>query len=347
MRNWTDIIEVSVTAVLISYLMTPIVKKIALKTGYLDHPKDIKVHARPTPLLGGVSIYIAFVVSLFATLNFTHGAKFYGIIVGSTFLLIIGLIDDKMGMMPEMKLLAQFLAAMIVIKSGVQIEFLPNHYLNVALSYLWIMGITNAFNLLDNMNGLSAGIAVIAAAFFGVVMWSSNQLEIAIISFAMAGAALGFLRHNFPVADIFMGDSGSLVIGFVLASTALVGSWSTTFPTTSLAMPIVILAYPIFDTTLVTVMRLRERRSVFQGGKDHSSHRLSLLGFKRRGAVLVIYGICVLLGVSALLIQRLPLVFAMILCAFIVILMIAFGIRLSFVDTKSFGRKKGANGITQ
>lgn len=217
MRNmrWSDIVEVFVITTLISYLITPLVRAIAFKTGYLDHPKSNKVHARPTPLLGGVGIYLAFTVGMFTTGNLNHDPRLLSIVVGCTLLLAVGLIDDKMGMMPEIKLLAQFLAAMLVVKSGVRMDFIHNYYLSTILTYLWIVGITNAFNLLDNMNGLSAGIATIAAVFFGAVMWSGGQIEIAIVSFAIAGASLGFLKHNFPEAHIFMGDSGSLALGFL------------------------------------------------------------------------------------------------------------------------------------
>jgi UDP-GlcNAc:undecaprenyl-phosphate/decaprenyl-phosphate GlcNAc-1-phosphate transferase len=338
--RWTGILEVFITTALVSYLITPLIRKIAIRTDYLDHPLRNKVHAHPTPLLGGLAIYLAFMIGLFTATKFACDARLVSILTATTFLMVVGLVDDRMGMMPEIKLLGQFLAAMIVIKSGVRMEFLNNYYLNVIVTYIWLVGITNAFNLLDNMNGLSSGIAAIAAIFFGIVMWSTNQLCIAVVCFAIAGAALGFLKHNFPKANIFMGDTGSLVIGFVLASIGVLGSWKTKFLTTSVAMPIIILAYPIFDTTLVTVMRLIEGRSVFQGGKDHSSHRLALLGLKKTRAVLVIYGICIALGLSALLIPRLPLKNALIVIGALAIGMIFLGIRLALVDTGRYGRIK-------
>lgn len=345
--RWSDMLEVFIITTVVSYLITPMVRAIAFKTGYLDQPRSNKVHAHPTALLGGASIYIAFMIGLFMTMDFSKDPRLFSIVIGSALLLIVGLIDDRMGMMPEVKLLAQFLAAMVVIKAGVRIEFLNNYYLNVVLTYLWIVGITNAFNLLDNMNGLSAGIASIAAAFFGAAMLSSNQIEVAVVSFAIAGSSLGFLKHNFPEAKIFMGDTGSLVLGFLLATTAVLGSWSTRFLTTSLAMPLIILAYPIFDTTLVTVMRLAEGRSVFQGGKDHSSHRLALIGFKKKRAVLFIYAICIGLGISALFVQRLPLKTALFVIGGVSALMLALGIRLATVDTGRFGRIKGRKDIGQ
>jgi len=339
--RWTDIMQVFVVTTLMSYLLTPLVRTMAFKFDYLDHPKSNKVHAHPTALLGGLSIYIAFISGIFMTMKFNQDPRISAILIGSTFLLTVGLVDDKLGMAPEHKLLAQILAAMVVIRSGVRIEFFHNYYINLFITYLWMVGITNAFNLLDNMNGLSSGVAAIAAFFFGIVMWTSNQPDVAIIAFALAGASLGFLKHNFPKAKIFMGDTGSLVIGFVLSSIAVLGSWKTRFLTTSLAMPIVILAYPIFDTTLVTVMRLLERRSIFQGGKDHSSHRLALIGFKKRGAVLAIYGLCFFLGVSALIIQRISLRSAIGSFCAVAVFLVILGVRLAMVDTGRYGRMKG------
>ena len=338
MITWTDMVETFIVAALVADLLVPFIKKTAFRTRYLDYPEKTKVHAHPTPLLGGVAIYIAFIVGILTTMNFIHDPKMFSIVLGSTFLLVVGLIDDRMGMLPEIKLIAQFLSAMIVVKSGVRMEFMPTYYLNMIFTYLWIVGITNSFNLLDNMNGLSAGIAAIAALFLGIAMYTTHQVNVSVIAFSMAGASLGFLRHNFPKAKIFMGDTGSMLIGFVLACAAVSGSWCTRFLTTSIAMPIIILAYPVFDTLLVTLIRIKEGRSIFQGGKDHSSHRLALLGFKKKRAVLVIYGICILLGFSALMIQRLSLRSAICVIAIIMAIMVVFGIRLASVTTGRFGR---------
>ena len=340
MVTWVDNIEVFITTTVVAFLVTPLFKKIALQTGYLDHPLDIKAHAHPTPLLGGVSIYIAFMVGLFTTVKLSEDSKLIGIIVGSTILLIVGLIDDRLGMIPELKLLAQFLAAIAVVKSGVRIEFLHNYYINVVVTYLWIIGITNAFNLLDNLNGLSAGIACISSLFLGATMCMDNRFEIAALSFALAGSCLGFLKHNFPRAHIFMGDTGSLVIGFLLASLVLLGSWNSADFTKSVAVPLIILAYPIFDTTLVSVMRILEGRSIFQGGKDHSSHRLALLGLRKKRAVLVIYAICFALGLSALIVRVSPFKISACVITLVVVSVLGLGIRLGMVTTGRFGRKK-------
>lgn len=342
--NFIRVIEVFFIAGFISYLITPFIRIVAVKLDYLDHPKDNKVHAHPTPLLGGVAIFLAFFIAMLTKEQALAAPQIRAILLGSFILLIIGLVDDKMGMMPNFKLFGQFLAAMVVIKAGLRIEFIPNYYLSVIFTYIWIIGITNSFNLLDNMNGLSAGIAGIAALFFGVISFMDGQFLTSIVSFTLAGSAFGFLKHNFPKANLFMGDSGSLVLGYVLASIAILGKWKSYILTTSLMVPVLVLGYPIFDTALVSIIRIIESRSIFQGGKDHSSHRLALLGLKRYRAVLAIYGICICLGLSAFIVTRVHWTMGVSLGVLTFIVMLALGIRLSLVDTKRFGRKKGVSG---
>ncbi|MBN1526075.1 MAG: undecaprenyl/decaprenyl-phosphate alpha-N-acetylglucosaminyl 1-phosphate transferase [Candidatus Omnitrophica bacterium] len=335
-----QILEAFFVALVVSYSLIPFIKRLALRFGYLDHPHDNKVHAHPTPLLGGLAIFFAFLIAVLTKVDLISSGYVQAMIGGIFILIMIGLIDDKMGMMPNIKLLGQFLAALVAIKAGVRIEFFNNYYLDVIFSYLWIIGITNAFNLLDNMNGLSAGIAVISAAFLGTVAYMSGQGMVAALSFAVAGSALGFLKHNFPKASIFMGDAGSLVLGYLLATIAILASWKTSSWTTSIMIPILILGYPIFDTTLVTVVRMLERRSIFQGGKDHSSHRLALLGLKRFRAVLVIYGVCVFLGLAAVTVTKAYWTTSLVVAFLVFMVMLVLGLRLALVDTKRFGRKK-------
>jgi UDP-GlcNAc:undecaprenyl-phosphate GlcNAc-1-phosphate transferase len=279
--NTAQILETFFIAFIVSYALSPFVRKIALRIGYVDHPKDNKVHAHPTPLLGGVAIFFAFTISVVTKIGLVSSGHVIALMAGCVVLLIVGLIDDKIGMMPNVKLLGQFLAALIVIKAGVRAEFLGNYYLDVVFTYLWIVGITNSFNLLDNMNGLSAGIASIAAIFFGILAYMNGQHMVCALSFALAGCTMGFLRHNFPKASIFMGDAGSLIIGYLLSVIAILANWKTRSMSTSLIVPLLVLGYPIFDTTLVTIIRMLEKRSVFEGGKDHSSHRIALLGLKK------------------------------------------------------------------
>ncbi|MFH1996756.1 MAG: MraY family glycosyltransferase [Candidatus Omnitrophota bacterium] len=336
----TQIISTGVVTALVSYLMTPFARSMAVKLNFVDHPLATKVHAHPKPLLGGVSIFSAFFIGMLSNSSLVDSAYVAPLLTGASILFLIGLIDDKMGMMPNMKILGQFLAAMVVIKSGFRVDFFPNYYLNVAFTYFWIIGITNSFNLLDNMDGLSSGIAAIAGFFFSLIAWLVGQNVVAAISIALAGACFGFLRHNFPKSKIFMGDSGSLVIGYLLSVIAIIGTWRTYVWTTSLMVPLLVLGYPIFDTTLVTVMRIRERRSIFDGGKDHSSHRLALLGLKKKRAVFVIFAICALLGVAAFLLTRFRPVHGLLIGALSFVSLFGLGIRLGMVKTTREGRKK-------
>jgi len=340
--NYIQLLDVFFISAFVAYLLTPFIRTVAIKTGYMDHPQDNKVHAHPTPLLGGIAIFTAFVIALLTKETVIALAPVRAMLIGASILLMIGLIDDKMGMMPNFKLLGQFLAAMVIVKSGVRIEFINNHYLSVAVTYVWIIGITNSFNLLDNMNGLSAGIAAISALFFGTISYLNGQYEISVISFALAGSSLGFLKYNFPKAGIFMGDTGSLVLGYVLSTIAIMGNWKTYILTTSLMVPILVLGYPIFDTALVSIIRILERRSIFRGGKDHSSHRLALMGFKRVKTVLIIYAISIFLGVVALAITEIHWRKGLILLALTAAIMLALGVRLSLINTRQYGRKKAA-----
>ena len=328
-----DIFGAFFIALIISYGFTPLARQIAFKIKLLDHPNSKKSHAHPIPLLGGLSIFLAFFAGVLFTTNINN--PIYGILIGSIILLGLGIIDDKLGMMPRMKLSGQILAALIAYKMGVRVITLEDYYLSMFFTVFWIVGITNAFNLLDNLNGLSSGIAGISAVFFGIMALLDSQIYIAILSFALAGACFGFLKHNFPKASIFMGDSGSMFLGFALASIAILGSWETDKISLSLSLPVLILGYPIFDTTLVTFLRLKEKRSIFLGGKDHSSHILASLRFKKKRAVLVIYIISVLLGLSALLVSTLPLPAAIAIFVITVCSMISFGVYLALKRLKS------------
>jgi len=238
-------------------------------------------------------------------------------------------------MMPSMKLSGQILAALIAYKMGVRVITFEDYYVSMFFTVFWVVGITNAFNLLDNLNGLSSGIAGISSIFFGIMAWRDNQLYIAVLSFALAGACFGFLRHNFPKAKIFMGDSGSMFLGFTLSCIAILGSWETDKISLSLSLPVLILGYPIFDTTLVTFLRLKEGRSVFIGGRDHSSHILASMGLKKRNAVLMIYAVCIFLGLGAFFVSALPFLQATAVFFIVSILMLSFGIFLSVKRSRS------------
>ena len=335
-----DIIGAFFISLVLSYLLTPAAGAVARRIGLIDKPATTKAHAHPTPLLGGLAIFVAYILAVIFTTDITRSVA--AIFIGGAILLVIGIVDDKTGIMPNIKLFGQLVAAMVVVRMGIRVEFIPNYYLAMIFSCIWIVGITNAVNLLDNLNGLSAGITTISGFFFGLLAWMRGDLMVATLAIALCGSSLGFLKHNFPKARIFMGDAGSQFIGFLLATVAILGNWSSPTHITSLSIPIFILGYPIFDTTLVVISRIRDGRSIFQGGKDHSSHRLALLGFKKRRAVLVIFFINFCLGFAGFIISKVKIHAAAVLIALVVFLcMVALGLRLGMIAVGSKGRKKG------
>jgi len=336
-----DTIGAFIISLVVAYLLTPITSFIAVKAGFLDKPADNKSHFRQTPLLGGIAIYSAFFISLIFTVGVNK--DILALFIGGTLLLILGIVDDKTGMIPNFKLFGQLIAALIVAKMGIRVTFIENYYLSMFFTCFWIIGMTNAFNLLDNLNGLSAGIASISSFFFAILAFFRGDYLVAAAAAALCGSSLGFLKHNFPKASVFMGDAGSLFIGFVLACIAVIGSWQTHTKITSLAVPILILAYPIFDTTLVTILRIKEKRSVFQGGKDHSSHRLALLGFKKTGAVLIIYGITITLGLCAYTLTKVKANTALLIMTLSFLAMFILGIRLGMLPLNREGKRVKRN----
>ena len=337
--NIIQIAEVFFLTTVSSYLLMPLLKKLAFATGYLDNPGDNKVHAHPIPLLGGVGVYLAFFIAVALT-SLHKMPQIWFIFLGCSILLAIGLVDDKFGMMPNIKLLGQFIAAMVVVKGGIRVSFTESYYFNTIFTYIWLIGITNSFNLLDNMNGLSSGIAAISSVFFGIIFLLEGQGLAAGFSFALAGTCLGFLRHNFPKARIFMGDSGSLVVGYLLGILSVWSCWQIRQINPSLIVPLLVLSYPIFDTTLVAIMRISEKRSIFEGGRDHSSHRLALLGLKKMRAVLVIYLICILSGMGGVIVAKSNIYTGIVIAVLAFIAFLVFGIWLSSIKTYQYGRKR-------
>ncbi len=282
---------------LLTLLLTPLAKRIAIRLEIFDKPADHKLHDSPVPYLGGLAILVSLVIAIFAyRKTFWELAAILGFAV---FLSIIGLVDDKRGMKPTIKLAAQVLAAVGIFIFGVRIQlfgFLPFDFI---LTVFWIVGITNAFNLLDNMDGLSVGTSAICAFFFFVVAAFNEQYLVASLSSVLFGTCLGFLYYNFNPASIFMGDAGSLLLGFFLAVIGIKLRF-TNIKAITFGVPILVLAFPIFDTALVTISRKIHGVSIFQGGKDHSSHRLVKMGISQRLAVLMLYLVSISLGSIAL-----------------------------------------------
>lgn len=288
---------------------TPLVRAIALRTRFVAPVRKDRWHSKPTALLGGIGIYVGFLAG-FAYLRLTGQLGRGGLLFAcASSMFVLGLVDDVVQLKPYTKLVAQLVAAVVQTAFGLSFEWTPWAMLNHGLTVFWLVGVTNALNLLDNIDGLSAGIAVLAAAFMAFLLGTGGFAAEAklLVVFAAAGAA--FLIYNFNPASIFMGDSGSLFLGFFLGGAALYQTQLQDAGHNLVAVlgpPVLVLALPIFDTTLVTVTRRLAGRPISQGGRDHASHRLVELGLSERGATLTLYGIAALSGVAAVLASRAP-----------------------------------------
>jgi len=284
---------------------TPLVRRIALRLGVIDQPNARKIHVNPIPLLGGVAIYVAFIAALLLFGGRYGLNELLGILVGASLMSFLGMWDDRQSLSPFLKLAGQFLAASVLVLSGVYIGTFPWEALNIALTLIWVVVVTNAMNLLDNMDGLSGGVGAVAAIFFLLLAAMNDQYLVGALSAALVGACLGFLVYNFNPASIFMGDAGSLFLGFILAAAAIKLRFPEGVQIVTWMVPVLILGLPLFDTALVIVSRLRRGHNpLTTPGKDHVSHRLVALGYTRREAVLICYLICAGLGVIALFVTQ-------------------------------------------
>ncbi|MCB0229126.1 MAG: undecaprenyl/decaprenyl-phosphate alpha-N-acetylglucosaminyl 1-phosphate transferase [Anaerolineae bacterium] len=292
---------IAITALIGVVLATPVVRRVAWRFGFIDQPSFRKVHATPMPRLGGLAIYAGFIVALLVLGTRFRFNEAVGILLGATLVSVVGGIDDHSPIGPAPKLLAQALAAGILIFSGVQVAVFDQQWLNVVVTVIWVVGITNALNFLDNMDGLSAGIAAVASAFFLLLAALNNQYLVGVMSAALLGACIGFLWYNFNPASIFMGDSGSLFIGFILAALGIKLRFPDNTDIVTWMAPVLVLGLPILDTTLVTVSRLRRGvNPLTTAGKDHISHRLARLTGSKREAVLMCYLIGGVFGMAAI-----------------------------------------------
>lgn len=307
--------------------VTPVVIRLARRYGVVSAPKAERWHSRPTPLLGGIAIYLGITTSVvvFGTLS----REMVGVLLGGTLIFLLGLVDDLVEIKPSSKFLGEILASCVVLYAGLGFDLIPNPFLNLFLTLIWVVGITNAFNLLDNMDGLSAGVAAISSLTTFIFSLVQGLPEITALSLAVLGSSLGFLLFNSNPARIFMGDCGSLFLGFVLACTTILGSWeqaSNLFAI--LAIPSLALGVPIFDTLLVTVSRVISGRGLAVGGRDHTSHRLVALGMSEKKAVLSLYALCVVLGCIAILGLLFNLIISGLITVLSIIVLAVFGLYL-------------------
>jgi UDP-GlcNAc:undecaprenyl-phosphate GlcNAc-1-phosphate transferase len=291
-------LELALTALTIAIAGTAFARRIAVQTGVVDRSGGSVRKGRAMPLLGGVAIYVAFVASLILFRSLFNMDQLIGILVGATLVSFLGLWDDRKPASPVVKLCGQLAAAVVVVAAGVKIELLGVLWADFVLAILWILYITNAFNLLDNMDGLSAGVAAIAAASFLALAGLNGQYLVGALAAALLGACLGFLVFNFNPARIFMGDAGSLFIGFVMAALAIKMRFPGQSQSVSWMVPVVVLGVPICDTAFVIVQRVSRGKAFWKGGKDHLSHRLVDLGLKAGWAVVCLYVLSLLFGLS-------------------------------------------------
>lgn len=298
---------------IICLILTPFVRHLALKKGWVARPSSDRWHKNATALMGGAAIFASVFIplavlsdvgSLWTVIAGTKQTKLPSIgatlMLGAPILFMLGWIDDRQSMKPQTKLVGQIVAASLVTFLGFRLHWFNSLTLDTLATLFWIVGITNAFNLIDNMDGLCAGVAMVASISLAFLLFPSYS-EAFYVALVFAGATAGFLIYNFNPAKIFMGDCGSLVLGFSIAVLALSFAETQSNPSlVSIAVPILVLLVPILDTSLVTIIRLLSGRKASTGGRDHTSHRLVLIGFTEKSAVLFLYGVGAISGMAAL-----------------------------------------------
>lgn len=300
----TPYLLIAAMALVLAVGGTPLARQVALRWGVTDAPNVRKIHVRPVPLLGGAAIYLAFMLVLLFLGDRAYINEVIGIFIGASLMSLMGVVDDRWGLGSYRKLFGQLLAAAILIIGGVQVQLFGG-WLDIAITIFWVVGITNALNLLDNMDGLAGGIAMIAAVFFMLLAALSRQYLVGALAAALAGACLGFLIYNWNPAHIFMGDAGSLFLGFLLAAVAIKLRFPANSNTVTWMIPILVMAVPIFDTLMVFISRLRRGKNpLTTPGKDHLSHRLALMTGSRREAVLLCYLIAGAIGLVSIFVTQ-------------------------------------------
>lgn len=295
---------IMIVSFVVALALTPVARRLARRFDVMDQPSSRKVHIKATPLMGGLAIYGGMILALLVFSPFRHEVEALAMAAGASWLALIGLWDDRQGMRPSLKLLGQILAAIVLVLAGISINVTRVPVIDGLLTIIFVTAITNAVNFLDNMDGLAAGLTGIAAGFFFILSVGEGQGFVASLAAAICGAAIGFLIFNFNPASIFMGDMGSMVMGFTLAALAIKLRFSTPLSIATWSVPLLVLGLPLFDITLVNFTRLREKRPPWQAGKDHTSHRLVQMGLSARNAVLVLYVVCLVFGGLAVVVNR-------------------------------------------
>jgi len=329
MVNYTLLMLVFLISLGTSYLLTPVMRRVALKTKILSQPGKRRVHTRSVPYLGGLAIYFAFVITLlflfyvYQELSIGFSQRLKGLLIGGTFIVLLGLWDDIKNISPITKLIGQIMVALLLFGYGFRVELVTNPltgaelsmplFLSLLFTVSWVLGLINAMNLIDGLDGLAAGITfIVCAALFFIALYLNNYLNVFLLAI-LAGSTLGFLRYNFHPAKIFMGDTGSMFLGLVLASVALIRSQHKSAVAAVLLVPITALAIPIYDTLIASIRRLLKKGSVFKADKKHLHHRLLSTGLTQAQIVLFMYLVTLYLGIFAFLFVLIPKEYALIL----------------------------------
>lgn len=303
MDNALQFIPILVVGFFASLSLTPVARQLAFRLGVVAIPAQRNIHSDHKPLMGGLAIFTAFALSLLLFSPPRHVAELGSVLLGASLLAITGLVDDRYGLGIRIRLLVMTAAAGILIAAGIHISLFKTLWLDAPLTILWIVTLTNATNFMDNMDGLTAGMASIAGFFFLLIAWTQGLTLVTALAAALLGSAVGFLIYNFNPSSIFMGDMGALPLGFVLGVLGIKLTFQTQPPNVTWMIPLLVLALPLFDICLVVVTRLMEGRSPGQGGKDHTSHRLMSIGFNQRQTLLILYGAAALFGLIALVVS--------------------------------------------
>ena len=322
---------ISLVATILAVGLTYLVRQSARRYNFVAKPKLDRWHKKPTAMLGGTAIFLTTLLIYFILIPATEESLV--IMGGSSVLFFVGLLDDFLQIKPYQKLIGQFIGAGFVIGFGLVLPWTDSPIINIAITIFWLIGITNAINLLDNMDGLAAGISAIAAFALSSGLGANGQIAEQLLVATFIGALAGFLVFNFNPASIFMGDCGSMFVGFFLASSVLltdVGGRSRSVFSV-LAVPVLILFVPIFDTTFVTLLRKIWGRKASEGGRDHTSHRLVALGLSERSAVLLLYGLALTAGVLSLYVRNLSLMQSIALVLSFTIVLTIIGVYLAKV----------------
>ncbi len=327
-------------AFLVTFLLTPLVKKLAVRIGAIDRPDARKVHHGLVPRLGGLAIYAGFILSIALTVGFDDmGMR--GLCAGATFLIVVGVLDDRFSLPPKVKLLGQIVAAAIfVIGFGIRVDwfqlpmlgyfYLPA-WVSVPLTIFWIIGFVNTVNLIDGLDGLAAGIAAIASIAISFLSFQMGQWICAAAMVAMAGSALAFLQYNFNPAKIFMGDTGSMLLGYLIAGVSVLGQMKTA-TVVVLIVPLIALSVPIMDTFMAIARRKQAGVPVFSPDKRHLHHRLLALGLDQKEVVLVMYALTAFFCAAALLIIHLNLIVGMIVILAVLVIFLLWARKLGVLS---------------